>query len=73
MPLKKYDWDKWLRRNEFVLTQGKDFEVAPQIMSLQLREQAGKRGYRVSIRVSPESLFVRITKRPKVSTMKGKK
>lgn len=57
----KYDWDAiFKRKGRFSMTQGIDFECQPYAMDGQIRNQASKRGKRVSIITQGRILSIEI-------------
>lgn len=69
MPTKKgrphgrlYDWDEWFAKPRFVLKKGRHFGCGMASMSQQIRDRAGDRGLRVSIKEGWLTLSVTVTK-----------
>lgn len=58
----RYPWDDWFSREEFTLTLGKDFTTTPWGMGVTVRSAALSRGIRVSVRLTPETVNVRVIK-----------
>lgn len=60
--IRKYPWDRWLRRRRLVLTRGVQFHCEPHGMAQQVRNAAAKRNKRVSININGSTVRVEISR-----------
>ena len=52
-----YPWNKWFNRNTYRLKSGEDFSCSVQSMSQQIRNEAARRGAKVSIKTINASVI----------------
>lgn len=55
-----YQWDDWFSHQRFRLERGKHFSAQPHGMSIMIRQAAKKRGLRVSVHISEETIVVEV-------------
>ena len=65
-----YKWDEWFANPRFKLERGKHFTAQCHGMAIMVRQAAKKRGIRVSVRISEETLTVEV-KGPDVKNTKA--
>lgn len=55
----KYPWDRWFRQQQFTLVRGVDYTCQPHGMAVLVRNTAGHRGLRVSVKINEGVITVR--------------
>lgn len=62
----RYPWEKWLVvGKKKVLKKGKDYLGLSHGMSMTVRQAAKRKGYRVSVQVTEESVVINVLEGPK--------
>lgn len=61
--MSKYNWDKWFQKKSFKLVKGVDYECMTHSMAQQVRNEAAKRGFYVSVKITTdldETILIKI-------------
>ena len=73
-PKTKYKWKLWFgfKGHIEILHKGKHFDCQPHTMSIRLREEAKKRGIRISVHITGDKLVI-VNKGRRLKRAKNKK